>query len=70
MITTEANVLMKAIHHRMPVILNPNEYFPWLDPTSQELPTLTSLLQAYPAEGIEVYPVSQLVNNPRNGNPI
>ena len=66
MLTTDANALMKPIHHRMPVILNPNDYFLWLDPTTQDLPTLTSCLQSNPEEGMEVYPVSPLVNNPRN----
>ena len=58
--------LMKPIHHRMPVILNPNDYFLWLDPTRPDLPKRTSFLKAYPAEDIEVYPASPLVNNPRN----
>ena len=66
MLTTDANALMKPIHHRMPVILNPKDYFRWLDPTTQELPTLTSCLQSNPEEGMEAYPVSHLVNNPRN----
>jgi putative SOS response-associated peptidase YedK len=50
--------LMKPIHHRMPVILNPDDYFLWLDSTRPDLPKLTSFLKAYPA--------SSLVNNPRN----
>ena len=58
--------LMKPIHHRMPVILNPNDYFLWLDLTRPDLPKLTSFLKADPAEDIEVYPASPLVNNPRN----
>jgi putative SOS response-associated peptidase YedK len=68
MLTTDANALMKPIHHRMPVILNPNDYVLWLDPTMEDLPTLTSCLQSNPEEGMEVYPVSPLVNNPRNDN--
>ena len=68
MLTTDANALMRPIHHRMPVILNPNDYVRWLDPTTQDLSTLTSLLQSNPEEGMEVYPVSPLVNNPRNDN--
>jgi len=68
MLTTDANALMKPIHHRMPVILNPNDYVLWLDPTMDDLPTLSSCLQSNPEEGMEVYPVSPLVNNPRNDN--
>ena len=33
-ITTEANDLMNEIHHRMPVILPPEDYGMWLVPTS------------------------------------
>ena len=30
-LTTDANSLMRPIHGRMPVILSPDEYAPWLD---------------------------------------
>ena len=32
MITTGPNALMEPIHHRMTVILNPQDYTRWLDP--------------------------------------
>ncbi len=68
-ITTEANDLMNEIHHRMPVILHPEEYDLWLDPDFDEKEPLTSLLKPYPADAMEAYPVSRRVNKPSNNGP-
>ncbi len=65
-ITTEPNELMAPIHNRMPVILSPSCYDPWLDPGFQDVASLTSFLYPYPSEELTAYPVSTLVNNPRN----
>lgn len=63
-ITCAANDLMAPIHDRMPVILEKKDMEPWLDPrTPPEI--ASSLLKPYPADRMEKYPVSQLVNNPR-----
>jgi putative SOS response-associated peptidase YedK len=68
-ITTEANDLMKEIHHRMPVILPPEDYDMWLDPDFEEKEALTSLLKPYRADAMEAYPVSRRVNKPSNNEP-
>ena len=68
-ITTEANDLMGEIHHRMPVILPPENYDLWLDPDFDEKEPLTSLLRPYPDEAMEAYPVSRKVNRPANDEP-
>ncbi len=68
-ITTDPNELMADIHDRMPVILSPNDYDLWLDPEFESKEKLQSLLRPYPADEIIAYPVSTLVNNPRNENP-
>ena len=68
-ITTEPNELMKPIHNRMPVILAPTSYDQWLDPTFQKIETLNGLLRPYQSEELTVYPVSTLVNNPRQDVP-
>ena len=65
-ITTGSNTLMKPIHHRMPVILHPQHYESWLGLTSQDLSLVHALLQTSFAEGLEAYPVSLIVNNPRH----
>lgn len=68
-ITTEPNDRMAPIHHRMPVILAPTSYDQWLDPRFQQIDSLQAMLRPYPSEELTVYPVSTLVNNPRNDTP-
>ena len=68
-ITTDANDLMNEIHHRMPVILHPEDYAIWLDPDFDEKEALTSLLKPYPADPMQAYPVSRRVNKPSNNEP-
>ena len=68
-ITTEANELLKPIHDRMPVILSKDGERVWLDPIIQDPERLLSLLMPYPADEMEVYPVSTKVNSPANDGP-
>jgi putative SOS response-associated peptidase YedK len=68
-ITTEANELVSAIHQRMPVILHPEDFDSWLDPTRDRPQALADLLRPYPAEEMESFPVSKKVNNPRIDDP-
>ena len=68
-ITTSPNPLMETIHRRMPVILEPDDYEQWLDPSDQSPTQLDGLLKSYPAEEMEAYPVSRLVNRPSNDSP-
>jgi putative SOS response-associated peptidase YedK len=64
-LTTEANDLMRPIHNRMPVILEPKNYDLWLEEaTKPEL--LQPLLHPYPTEEMTAYPVSTVVNKPVN----
>ena len=66
-ITTEANSFMKPIHDRMPVILKPENEKMWL--SSKDSREILGLLTSYPAELMDAYPVSKLVNSPRNDGP-
>ncbi|MBA2715307.1 MAG: SOS response-associated peptidase [Rubrobacteraceae bacterium] len=68
-ITTDANDLMREIHHRMPVIMPPEYYELWLDPAVSEPEELLPLLEPYPAADMEAYPVSRRVNSPSNDEP-
>jgi len=61
-ITTEANSMMKTIHHRMPVILDHNDYDCWLEDGTYDL------LRPCPSEEIGQHPVSSAVNKPSNNN--
>lgn len=65
-LTTEANALMRPIHNRMPVILDPKEYDLWLDPEVKKPELLQPLLRPYPIEEMMAYPVSKAVNKPSN----
>lgn len=68
-ITTEANALLRPIHDRMPVIIKPQDYNLWLNPSVQEPFVLNSLLQPYPPEEMDICEVSPLINNPFNNSP-
>ena len=64
-ITTEANSLVAKIHDRMPVILPRDAEEKWLD-AGLDLKKAQSMLKAYPSGEMEMYPVSTIVNNPKN----
>lgn len=68
-ITTQPNELMKPIHNRMPVILQESAYELWLTPGEMTSDKLSPLLVPFDADSMETYPVSRLVNNPRNDQP-
>lgn len=67
-ITTEPNDVLRPLHHRMAVILNPDKYAPWLDP---EMPTeaLKPFFKPYPNDGLSLYEVSPLVNGTTADSP-
>lgn len=68
-LTTEANDLLRSIHNRMPVILDPKDYDLWLDPAVQNTESLQQLLRPYQPEAMTSYAVSTKVNNPTNNTP-
>ena len=69
LLTTEPNELVEPIHNRMPVILAPDDYDRWLDPSIQTPDPLRRLLAPYPSEPMEAYPVSTHVNSPAHDDP-
>lgn len=62
LITTEPNELMAMIHDRMPVILHPRDYAKWLEPSAQTPDQMLPLIKPFPADTMDAYPVSTLVN--------
>jgi putative SOS response-associated peptidase YedK len=68
-ITTNPNQLMQMIHTRMPVILEPSAYGPWLDSAERSASDLQALLRPFPADQMTAYPVSRYVNRPQNDSP-
>lgn len=67
-ITTVANRLMEQIHDRMPVILNHDGVARWLEPDCGQ-DELLSLLAPFSDSAMEAYPISTLVNSPKNNDP-
>ncbi|WP_228292811.1 SOS response-associated peptidase [Desulfofundulus sp. TPOSR] len=66
-ITTEASESIKEIHDRMPVILSDEEeYVEWLE--TGDFNALRKILRPYEGK-LHVYPVSKLVNSPKNDMP-
>jgi putative SOS response-associated peptidase YedK len=61
-LTTAAHEELRWLHDRMPVIMDYDHYDRWLDRSTPDIADLTELLLPYPAEGLEVYPVSSKVN--------
>ena len=59
-ITKEAIQSLSTVHHRMPIIIADNEADSWLSGED--------VFESKSSEDIEFYPVSTMVNSPRNNN--
>ena len=68
-ITTTPNELLEPIHNRMPVILTRDAEDLWLDPNVDDPAALSSVLTPYPADAMDFYAVSPLVNSVANEGP-
>jgi len=68
-LTTAANDLLRPIHNRMPVILHRGDYERWLTAQPDAAAGLRDLLRPFPTDAMEAWPVSSLVNSPRNDGP-
>lgn len=68
-VTTAANELMRPIHDRIPVLLRPDQFEPWLDPQVADAAGLAPLLQPPPAEELTASRVSRHVSNVRHEGP-
>lgn len=65
-LTTAPNEVVKPIHNRMPVIIEPKDFDLWLNPAIQESEKVKPLLKPYTASTMVAYPISTFVNSPRN----
>ncbi len=66
-ITTQANLVVKPIHDRMPVILRPEHERKWLEIGIADV--LEGYMKPYPPELMTAYRISADVNNPRHEDP-
>lgn len=64
-LTTAANEMMKTIHDRMPVILQPDDYELWLNRNMHNPHELQRLYNPFQSDLLTAYPVPELVNNTR-----
>jgi putative SOS response-associated peptidase YedK len=58
-LTTEANSLMAPIHNRMPVMIDEENFYRWLDPESKDV---DELLAPWKSERIRMHPVTTKMN--------
>ncbi|TFG56097.1 MAG: SOS response-associated peptidase [Methanomassiliicoccus sp.] len=68
-LTTQANEAVKAVHDRMPVILNVQGEEAWLTKGVLSEDELHGLFAPYPAGDMDIYQVSDLVNDSRKDDP-
>ena len=67
-ITTNANTIVGTIHDRMPVIFTLEQEMKWLDPLIGPK-EIDQYLLPYTVSDMEMYPISTLVNSPKNDIP-
>ncbi|MFQ6604428.1 MAG: SOS response-associated peptidase [Fidelibacterota bacterium] len=67
-ITTAAQASLAPIHNRMPVIIPHDRVASWIDWKHHSAREALALLEPDPVD-LRFYPVSTLVNNPRNNSP-
>lgn len=65
-LTTVAAEPLSRLHHRMPVVLEPEDFALWLDPDAKAVEALRGLLQPAAPGILELIPVSSYVNKAAN----
>ncbi len=65
-LTCAANDTMQTIHHRMPVVIPPEEFARWLDPAVSDVPAVSRVMRKGALMELTACPVSTLVNSVRN----
>lgn len=69
-LTTEANEKLRPVHHRMTVILEPEDYDIWLAPRELTPAEWQPLMSGPRPEQMTFHEVSRAVNSPANDNPM
>ena len=65
-LTTAANQVMNRIHHRMPVMIKPDDYGLWLDGQAHKIDEYSTIFQPLEDSLLKLTPVSKYVNKAGN----
>jgi putative SOS response-associated peptidase YedK len=68
-ITTEPNELVRPVHNRMSVILQPEDEEEWLDASRTAFHKARSLFKPYPPELMDAHDVSTIINSAKYDGP-
>lgn len=68
-ITMDANLQMSSLHHRMPVLLDPEAANIWLDSKIEDTSRMQLLIQNSGQMPLNIYKVDRYVNSVRNTGP-
>ena len=68
-VTTDASQSIRKIHDRMPVVLAESDWDRWMDTAFSDTDKLSELLRPFEPKALQAWPVSRLVNVPKNQGP-
>ncbi|MBF0445622.1 MAG: SOS response-associated peptidase, partial [Magnetococcales bacterium] len=68
-LTTEPNDVVRPIHNRMPLIIDPADYSTWLDCETHDMAAVDRLLHPIQATKMHAFAVSSFVNSTSNEGP-
>lgn len=68
-ITTEANAVLEPIHHRMPVLVERDDWEDWLGQEPLDGDRLASIIRPFPPRNMQAWGVSHAVNKAGNDDP-
>ncbi len=68
-VTTSANEFMEPVHNRMPVLVPKSQWAAWLDPSNDDVASLSEMFTARNDGLLTMHEVSTDVNNARNSGP-
>ncbi len=65
-LTTEARGFLAKLHHRMPLLIRPEDLDAWLDPQVNTADQLRQLVKPFPLADLSAHEIGGEVNDPRN----
>jgi putative SOS response-associated peptidase YedK len=68
-VTTDASQSIRKIYDRMPVVLAEEDWDRWMDTAFSDTDKLSELLRPFEPKALQAWPVSRMVNAPKNQGP-